>query len=244
MYSIRYGDRRIDYEIKRGKRKKTVAIQVAPSSTVSVFTPQFLREEKIRLIVQRKARWIAEKQDLMRRNRHLYAPKEFVSGESFPYLGRQYRLQITSSPDEGGGGCRLIRGRLQVEVDPGTEDEGRKRAAREALIGWYRTRAEDKIRERAARFLEQIEKGPESIEIKDQKRRWGSCSHRGTLRFNWKLILAPLSLLDYVVLHELCHLKHPYHSAPFWRAVQAIIPDYQARRDRLREFTLIAESIG
>jgi predicted metal-dependent hydrolase len=87
--------------------------------------------------------------------------------------------------------------------------------------------AKEKIRERVDRFAQQIGRWPANIEVKNQERRWGSWSHKGNIRFNWKIIMAPISVMDYVIVHELCHLIHSHHSTEFWQKVQSIIPDYK-----------------
>jgi predicted metal-dependent hydrolase len=236
MHSIQYGNKRIDYEIKRGNREKTVAIYVGPVPTVTVSTPRLLGEEKIRSIVRRKARWILEKQELLRRNRPP-ASKEFVNGESFPYLGRQYRLKVTRAAIENGGPCKLVNGRLLVEIDGSLGGEDGKKAVRAALGAWYLSHAEDKLRERTARLAWQIGRFPQGIVVKEQRGRWGSCSRTAIIRFNWKIITAPLSVVDYVIVHELCHLIYPHHSSSFWNRVESILPDYRERRRLLKSYS-------
>jgi len=236
MHSIQYGNKRIDYEIKRGNREKTVAIHVGPVPIVTVSTPRLLGEEKIRSIVRRKARWIIEKQELLKRSRPP-ASKEFVSGESFPYLGRQYRLKVTRAAIENGGTCKLVNGRLLVEIDGSLGGEDGKKAVRAALGAWYLTHAEYKLRVRTARFAWQLGRSPQRILIKEQRTRWGSCSRTAIIRFNWKIITAPLSVVDYVIVHELCHLIHPHHSPSFWKQVESMLPDYQERRRLLKSYS-------
>ena len=165
--------------------------------------------------------------------------KEFVSGESFPYLGKNYRLKIVRSSVATEGRCKLVNGRLLVETNGESNSESEKTAVRKALIEWYFEHAENKVKERLGRFAQQIGKWPASVEIKNQVRRWGSCSRTGIIRFNWKIIMAPISLLDYVIVHELCHLIYPHHSSQFWQKVQSVIPDYKKRRDRLKGNGLI-----
>ena len=243
MNSIQYGNKRISYEIKRGNRKKTVAIHVNPTATVTVLAPRRLNEERIRAIVQRKARWILEKQEFLKRNEHLSSPKGFVSGESFPYLGRQYRLKIIRSNNGAGGICKLINGRFQVEVEGGLGAEEEKGSVRKALTVWYLRHAGEKVKERIDQLAKQLGKYPQRIEIKDQKRRWGSCSRSGVIRLNWKIIMTPISILDYVIVHELCHLVHPHHSPQFWNKVQSILPDHKKRRDLLRQHSLRIDAL-
>jgi predicted metal-dependent hydrolase len=234
MNTIQYGNRIIQYNIKKGKRKKTVAIHINPMATITVFSPRHLDDEKIRMIVQKKARWILEKQKQVESNRYSNSMKEFVSGESFPYLGKYYRLKVIKTSKETTGKCRLTNGRFLVEIKGNHESEVNRTVVKKALVDWYLERAETKIKERVDRFSQQIGKWPTSIRIKNQERRWGSCSRNGMIRFNWKIIMVPISIMDYVIVHELCHLIYPHHSDHFWQKIQSILPDYKRRRDWLK----------
>ena len=237
MNYIRYGKREISFEIKRGSRKRTVAICVNPMATVTVFSPPHLDDEEIRMIVRKKARWILGKQELMGKEAYSNPVKEFVSGESFSYLGRYYRLKVIKSSADTERKCRLVNGRFFVEVDGNRDRERDKTAIKTSLINWYLEHAEEKIRERVSRFGQQIGKLPVSVKVRNQKKRWGSCSREGIIHFNWKIIMAPISVMDYLVVHELCHLIYPQHSSEFWQKVRSIIPDYEKKGNWLRKLS-------
>lgn len=215
-----------------------MGIYIDPKAGVVVRSPQFLKADRILEILKKKARWIIEKQELVRNQSHLGSAKEFVSGEAFPYLGKQYRLKVIKFALKEEGKCKLINGRFLAEINADLNSERIKSTVRETLMDWYSERAKEKIPERVRLYARQIGKWPERVEIKNHKRRWGSCSHNGIVRFNWKIIMAPVTILDYVIVHELCHLIHQHHSAQFWQKVQAIMPDYTKRRHNLREYSL------
>ncbi len=196
------------------------------------------------MIVRKKARWILEKKEQVESNRHSNPTKEFVSGESFPYLGKYYRLKVMKSFTETEEKCRLVNGRFLVEVNGKSGGEHGRTAIKKALMEWYFQHAEEKIGERASRFARLIGKWPASINIKNQEKRWGSCSRTGIIRFNWKIIMAPISIMDYVIVHELCHLIHPHHSPHFWQKVQSVIPDYKIKRDWLKENSLLINAMS
>lgn len=244
MDCIQYGNKEIHFEVKHGKRKKTVAIHIDLTAKVKVLAPQGLEGGKIREIVQKKARWILEKQEQIKRRRDSHPAKEYVSGESFPYLGREYRLKIIRSSLEHKNRCRLVNERLLVEIDGKAEGKEEKTVVKNALMDWYREQAEKKIFERINYYTRLIGKQPESIKIRNHKRQWGSCSSTGIVRFNWKIIMTPISVLDYVVVHELCHLIYPHHSSQFWNKVQSIIPDYKKKRDLLKEYSYQMEGFN
>ena len=237
MSSIQYGNKKITFKIERSNRRKTVGIYIDPKKGVVVHTPLFLRTDDIDEIVRKRVRWIIEKQELVKNIDQLYSVKEFVSGEAFPYLGRHYRLKVIRSASEKEGQCNLISGRFMVEIDRALNTERSTRTVKKALITWFEKHAKEKIPERVELYAGQMGTWPERIQIKNHKRRWGSCSHNGIIRFNWKIIMAPMTIVDYVIVHELCHLNHPHHSAQFWQKVQTIIPDYAKRRDKLKEFS-------
>jgi hypothetical protein len=133
----------------------------------------------------------------------------------------------------------LIPFARQKRTNGKSGSESEKTVVGKAIIVWYFEHAENKVKERLDRFALQIGKRPASVEIKNQVRRWGSCSRNGMVRLNWKIIMAPVSVIDYVIVHELCHLVYPQHSSQFWQKVQSIISDYKRRREWLKGNGLI-----
>lgn len=233
MDFVHYGKKQITYEIIRTGRKKTVAIYVGPTD-VTVRAPKHLNTEKIRSLVLKKAPWIFKRQEHMNRERALHSPKEFISGESFLYLGRQYRLKVMLTENRADNSCQLTNGRLHVKIGTHVKGNEVKDALKEALITWYKERMKRKIIERLPKLTKKLGRWPVTIQIKDQKSRWGSCSRKGVIRLNWKIIMAPIPVMDYLIVHELCHLIHQNHSAAYWKEVEAVIPNYRKMRDWLR----------
>lgn len=234
MRHIQYGNTTIAFTVRRTRRKKTIALQVQPDLQVVILVPPFLRDETVKQLVLKRARWIVEKREKLKRLRANMPKKEFVSGEAFPYLGRRYRLKVIRSEKEKGMPCLLTTGRFVVQIDKRLNVKMEAEAVRQKLAAWYRDRAIVKIPERVERFAGLVGKIPKEIVIRNQEKRWGSCSRSDILRFNWKIIMAPVSVLDYVVVHELCHLVHSNHSPEFWHVVESIIPDYQEKRNWLK----------
>ncbi|MBN1382779.1 MAG: M48 family metallopeptidase [Deltaproteobacteria bacterium] len=243
MRRIRYGNRDIHYDVKRGKRKKTVAIHV-DADTVTIMAPKRLAEDEIRQIIEKKARWIYERQERIRADSLNHIGKKYVSGEHFPYLGRQYCLEVIERAGLVEPVCKRLGGCLQVSIRPDLRDEPRREAVKRALNDWYRKRAEIRIRERIPFFAGQLGVFPQSIRIKEQKTQWGSCSRSGSVRFNWKIIMAPQSIVDYVIVHELCHLIYNHHQTQFWEEVESVIPDYEVKKGWLREHNFIINALS
>jgi predicted metal-dependent hydrolase len=211
---------------------KTVAIAVDREG-VLVRAPAETPLDRLDEIVRGKARWIS---DRLRRFRELPpAPSErqFVSGETFLYLGRQARLSVTPTVGRSTG-VRLTAGRLVVPVAETLTGRERAAAIRKQLITWYRAHAADRLPEQVEPWRTRLGLAPAGLLIRSQEKRWASCAADGILRFNWRIIQAPVSLIDYVVAHELVHLLHRHHTPEYWATLGRLLPDYEERREALR----------
>jgi len=221
-------------EVARTQRKKSADLRVEEGA-VSVVVPYDLSTERIEQLLKDKRRWIKEK-ILLQREAMSFNPKQFVSGESFSYLGRNYRLKVV---DGHFAPVKLVQGRLVVSVPGGASEP---HMIRNALIRWYKRNAELKLQEKVSRYAAVIGVQPSGLGIKTFKSRWGSCSAKGRIDFNWKIIMAPNRMVDYVVVHELCHLKSHDHSAKFWKEVERVVPDYDDSKlwlkSNAREFNI------
>jgi len=230
MASINLGNKNIEYQVKRGKRKKTVAINISQDAQITVRAPRFVSNDEISKIITKRARWILEKQEEIRKQAAQSPKKEFVSGEQFLYLGHHYILLVEMMNQNYLITPHIAQQEIHVTVPSFLNAEERKRIIRNALIKWYYNQAEQIIKERVNYYSQLLDVSANKVIIKEQKRRWGSCSMSGIIRFNWRAIIAPLSILDYIVVHELCHLKIKNHSSDFWNLVSSLIPDYKKQR--------------
>lgn len=235
MGRVAFGKKIIDYSIKRGNRRKTLAISITPASSVIVLAPHFLNEDKIEKIVKNKSRRILEKQNYFKRLSEQYPEKEFVSGEQILFLGRKYRLKLRSNKGEQIGSPVLSGRRISIFVDNQNNHRDIKQQIKNMLTDWFADKAEKILRQRIKRYANLLGVSPAGIKIKEQKKQWGSCSRNGILRFNWRIAMAPISIIDYIVVHELSHLKVKNHSADFWRSISLVLRDYQNRRKWLRD---------
>lgn len=222
---ITYGARRIEYAINRGERSRARLV-VNPLGAVEVRVPEDYPEVKIPELVRSRSPWIVKQQDYFERYRPRELPRRYVSGESLRYLGRQYRLRITTGDTES----IHLRGRvLQVSV-PSPE------AARKVITKWLRHRAEIVLAERLERCASvarrhAVREGP--VQIRQMQRRWGSCTSAGRILLNPKLVQVPVDCIDYVIIHELCHRRYPNHGIRFVRLMDTMLPDWRARKQRL-----------
>ncbi|MEH6482399.1 MULTISPECIES: M48 family metallopeptidase [Pseudoalteromonas] len=212
--------------IKRTNRTKTASITVE-SGEVCIVVPYALGNERIAKLLENKRQWIKEKIAL-----HYEAQpksnKEFVSGECFSYLGRNYRLKVNQGYYKP---AKLINGRFSVTLFAGANNA---ELIKESLLAWYEKHAEIKFNEKVKRYADIMNVKYNSVGIKNYKSRWGSCTAEGDITFNWKVIMAPNRIVDYVVVHELCHLIHHDHSPKFWREVERFMPDYLACKEWLK----------
>ena len=223
---IRFGLTAIPYTVKRSPRRGTVSISIDPPNGVLVTAPQATPMARLDRVVHSKARWIMERLKRAPRQAGRPAEREFVGGETFMYLGRQHRLRVVAAPKPR---VVLTGGRLVVE----TPDLA-PAAVKRALVSWYRRHAAERLPERVATWAKKMGISAPEVLIRDQRRRWASCDPKGKLRFNWRIIQAPMRLVDYVVAHELVHLAHRHHTAAFWAALGKAMPEYESRREMLR----------
>jgi len=223
----------VGYTVERSKRISGLKISVDAERGAVVTAPLHCRAGYIEKFVREKAQWIEEKLRLLENQAGCRVPREFVNGEKLFYLGERYTLMVGKAT--GASGVLLRDREIHVTVDEAENGPGGV-VVKNELIKWYRERARQIIIDRVDLFAAVAGHKPAAVKIKKQKSRWGSCSSKGNLNFNWKLVMAPLEVIDYVVVHELCHLTRPDHSAEFWRLVAALAPDYKKKRRWLREF--------
>lgn len=230
---VRFGTTTIGYSISRSGNRNTIAVTVHPDGTVSVVAPTAASRLKIAEIMAKKAEWVLRQQEHFRHQHNGYA-KQFVSGESFFYLGRQYKLKVQQSEnDRQSSRVQFIRSQLLVLVPWTTALETRATAVCASLTRWYRAKAKEHIPLVAARFSHQLGLPYTTVQIREMKHRWGSAGVHGRLSFNWRIVMAPRRLMEYVIAHELCHLRYPDHSRDFWRLLERTMPDYERRRVQL-----------
>lgn len=197
---------------------------IRPDNSVEVLAPPAMPVYLIEQFIHNKQQWIQKKLN-EREKRPIYIPKLFVAGEQFHLLGKAYELELKTAK------CSVLidNDRLLLShPSPQQKSTGRQ------LTRWYRQQAEVHFRQRCEFFAVPIGREPQSVGVKGYKSRWGSCHIDGRIYFNWRLIMAPESVIDYVVVHELCHLIHHNHSKAYWQLVACIMPDYHNAKSWLK----------
>jgi len=234
--TLQYGRRTIPYRLHMSQRKR-LRIVVTPALEVRAYAPSKYTEAEILEAVRSKAPWIARQLDAMQEFQPLPTPHKYVSGETFTYLGRQYRLRV----ENGDASPAKLYGRfLHVHV-PDKRDTA---AIRKRVDTWYRDRAADTFR----RYLNKwhavgARHGiPEpQLLIRRMRTRWGSCTAAGRITLSVNLVQAPVHGIEYVIMHELCHLKHHNHSKAFYQLLTRCMPDWE-RRKRILDTTALPQA--
>ncbi|MEW6038863.1 MAG: SprT family zinc-dependent metalloprotease [Pseudomonadota bacterium] len=221
--------RDIEYQLLRSGERRTADVVIERDGRVSVRIPAHLSEEQADAVVERKRFWIYRNLAEWRDLNATRVVREWVNGEGFLYLGASYRLLLVQEQDEP---VKLKDGRFCLQrklVEAGGEE-----AARRAFEGFYTEKGMERIRKRVAYFAPKVGVSPPSIEVKEIGYRWAACAPDGRLSFHWKCIMAPPKVIDYIVVHELCHLRHRDHTDAFWNEVDKVMPDYYERKAWLR----------
>lgn len=232
--SMTYGGSQIKYTLTRSRRK-TVGISISINGDINVAAPIRASELQVSEIVEKKIPWILKKLEEVR-NRQNIARKEriFTDGEVFPYLGSDYILRIHIKKDQKRISVFLDNGYIDMILPEGMEEAEQEFLIRNSLRNWYIKKFEDIIRDRIPVYSKLIGRSPQRVTIREQKTRWGSCSAKGSINLNWKLVMAPPEVLDYVIIHELCHMRHMNHSSKYWDVVGGIMPEYEVIRRWLK----------
>jgi len=231
-HSLDFGGEAICFAIERTTRRKTVAISVGHDG-VRVLAPSDLDDDRVVAIVRRKGAWLLRKRAMYQELGGAIPAPEFVSGETFYYLGRPYRLKVVSDANAVRSRVTARGASFVAPVQPDESSSIRRAAVRGALRHWYRDHAKQHFPARAAVMAELLAIAPPTVRVVDQSKRWGSCDARGCVRLNWRLIMAPMTLVDYVIAHETCHVLEHSHSRRFWRSLETIMPDYESRARQL-----------
>jgi predicted metal-dependent hydrolase len=207
-------------KLVRSKRK-TLSLIVETDGTLTVRAPTRMKAADIRGFIEAKAGWIKRKQASVRKD--ALVPRQYLDGETFLYLGKEVPLRLVP-----GGKPALVMDRVFKLTKPA------RPRAESVFEAWYKKQARAVLTGRVEFFARKYGFEVEKIRISSARTRWGSCSAKKTLSFTWRLVMAPIEVIDYVVVHELCHLRELNHSPHFWAQVEAILPNYKYQRKWLK----------
>jgi len=218
---------RLSYSLIRSKkRRRTISLHIKEEGKIVIYAPYRTPKWEIEKFIREKQPWISEKV-LEKEKRIKEAERTFLPGEKFLYLGEWYPLEM-QKPDSPGPPLKLAFGKFILNEDHVAE-------ARDLFCNWYKREAKEKITERVDYYSHRFQLVPEKIRITSAKFRWGSCSRDNRLSFSWRIIMGSLSVIDYVLIHELVHIREKNHSRNFWNYLASVFPDYRQHRHWLRE---------
>jgi len=205
-------------------KRRTIALIVENDGSITVRTPIRMPESSIHEFVEKHVKWVEKKKAEMHAATPVLA-KQYLPGETFLYLGKAYALELVKDQKKK----LILDDRFRLS-------EAEQENAELVFQNWYRQQAKSLIFERVKYFADIHQLHYEKITITSARTRWGSCSPKNAISFSWRLIMTPLEIVDYVVVHELAHTVHHNHSKRFWSLVEKILPDYKERRKWLRRY--------
>jgi predicted metal-dependent hydrolase len=222
--------RDIEYHLLPGRPRKTTDIVIERNGIITVRPPLDYTPEQIDAVVDSKRMWIYRNLAEWKYLNASAIVREWVNGETFLYLGRSYRLALVSNQD-----CPLQLKAGRFCLDRTIFEQGGQVAAKQAFQTYLTKKGQPRLNERVKYFAPKVGVQVADIKIKDMGYRWASCGTRNVLNFHWKCLMAPPQIIDYTVVHELCHFHHHDHSNAFWNEVDKIMPDYRERKKWLKK---------
>jgi len=213
--------------VVKSARRKTLAIKVS-ANAVSIHIPVTLPIAEAQRFINKKTSWITKK--LHQQSYQQPITREFTEGEILFFLGENYSLQLQQQNIKPA----VTKSSQHIKIC-GRLNRLSTATIRATLISWYKQQATNYLISRTTFFSQKMALNPTSIRVKTYKARWGSCNIRGDIQFNWQLIQAPIDVIDYVIIHELCHLTHHNHSSQFWQLVEYFCIHFKVHRQWLKD---------
>jgi predicted metal-dependent hydrolase len=233
MPMFTYGNSQLEYSLYYEENRKDLSITVEWLDGVKVIAPIDFPDNELNKILYNKATWILSKWRGFQEITTPTSPKEYVSGEKLPYLGRFYRLKVEKLSGEEAS-LQFKHGVFYYRIPSKFDNEARVKNGIALYREWLKTHGDQKIQERITLYEKKMGVTPNKVVLKEQKIRWGTCTPVGNIYLNWRIAMAPMKIIDYLLVHEMAHLKYPNHSKEFWKVVYSVLPDYEERKEWLR----------
>ncbi len=232
MNIINLANHQITYQVTYQKKRKSVQLKIYSSTHLEITAPSNLSQSSIEKIIQDKSSWIVKKLSQLRAVADNPINKTINHGAEVLYLGKPHKL-VFSTVENSKPSIYCQDQKIFLQTPPGTITQ--TISLIELLLKqWYWQNAQQRLKTQTAFWSAKIAVQPQGITIKEQKSRWGSCSSKGNINYNWRIIMAPPEVLDYLVIHELCHLRVPNHSPLFWQEVALFSPNFKEQRAWLK----------
>lgn len=240
--NVKFNNETIEFELIRRKRKN-LCIRVEKNGDIKVIAPMKLSKDYILDFVLKKAEWIISKKNEIEEIQNKIIKREFKDNNTFMYLGKECpikfiynekfkKVRITIKSDNYENVNKKEKEYLYFEIKTNTYNE---EILRKALEGWYREKTLEIVSERVKLYSYKFTDKVTFIRVKEQKRRWASINIKNEIFFNWRISMAPLEVIDYIVVHEMCHMDFRNHSKDFWRRVAEVMPFYKVYHNYLKE---------
>lgn len=233
MDYLEIGRTKVEYELVTSDRKKTIELVIDLNKGFTVKAPKGMTKENIIKNLHRKEKWIINNLDKMSDILKNETNKEFVSGEKFLLRGRRYTLKVTKSKKDLPS-LDFKKSKFLAVVPSQFTEEQYATILRPLFVQFYKRKAEIIINERMKKYLKYFKTEPKNIVVTELKNKWGSCSKNNQIRYNWRIVLANTSVIDYIIVHELCHMVQKNHSDKYWKEVKRILLDYEKSKEWLR----------
>lgn len=235
MPKIKYNDTFINYKIKKTKPKKSISIKIKYPDTVEVLSPSYISDKEIHNLVLSKSSWIFNKLKEFEDKKAEEVNLRFEDNSNLPFLGESYALNIIKSNNIINCKLEFDKNKFIAYVPTFMSLENQSKELKKLFIEWLIWYGATIVNERIDIYSKKLNVSCKNFKVKEQKSTWGTCSSLGNIYINYKILLAPIDIVDYVIVHELCHLREMNHSNKFWDLVQSIIPNYIIKRNWLKE---------
>ncbi len=225
----------VPFTLKFSKARKTIAISINAKAEVNVSAPVYASENMVFSFIKEKADWIKERLSEANNKKDIIDRKKYAAGETFLFLGKKFPLKVEEK-DIKRANLKFDGSQWIADIPFDLTPKDRHTLIGKKMVDWYRSQAKEILGGRIFHYSRIIGNEPLRIEVKTQKRIWGNCDPRSkTININWQVILSPIDVIDYIVVHELCHLLVPNHSPRFWKKVERILPRYKSQKKWLKD---------
>ena len=228
MLKVKYGRKEIEFKHEIDDNLIDGYISVDANDGV-VFRTPMISDEEAKEHISKKAKWINNKLSLVSKN----ADEAIKTGSRIKYLGKNYYSEIINDSDISGAKTLFTGSKIKIYVNPEVQDK--QESILIAIEEFYRAKAHEKITQRINKHIQNTGFEPAEIKIRKLEKRWGSCTNSNKVIFNYEIAKLPFSLIDYIILHELCHIKEKNHSKEFWSLVSKFVVNYETLEEKLKE---------
>ncbi|MEF8847497.1 MAG: SprT family zinc-dependent metalloprotease [Candidatus Paceibacterota bacterium] len=229
---LHIGQITLPYEVTWSENRSTIGIELTSDKELIVKAPITANDGDIERVLENKKPWLLKKLSGLEERSSSPREKEFYSGEKLLYNGRRYRLKLDLKETDGVE-VHLKDNLFIITAPESLGEDQRRKEIKNSLLNWYKKRAKNNFKKRTKRYARKLDIEKVEVNILDSSRKWGELKDE-VIALHWKLVLAPVKIQDYVIVHELAHFKHKNHTSGFWNTVGAVLPDYEERKKWLR----------